>query len=216
MLLSKNQSLNVAIVGNNNCGKTRLINYWTETDPNTNTNSNTNSNSNLNLNLINSIGEQISKSMIIEINSEFINLNIYKISSTVLSNRKIMNAINQKIFHAIIYLYDLYSEPTKNNIPDWTTYFKNKIKPGTYQIILGMGKDDVLLESDEVNTIREYYMENNIDYYRSSFNSNEHLSNLLNNISIKSFICMKQRFKLIETKKNIEPEYIYIGCCIIL
>jgi len=197
MLLSKNknkQILNVAVVGNNNCGKSKLINYWTET------------------NLTDSVNGQ--KSMIVEIDSEFVDLNIYKISSTTLLTQKNIHAVNKKIFHAIIYVYDLHSESTKNGIPDWITYFKNKIKHGTYQIILGMGKDDVLTETDEINTIREYYDDFNIDYHRSSFSLNEHLSNLLNVVSIKSFICMKQRSKTI--KQKIDPEYIYIGCCIIL
>lgn len=169
ILPKKTPSINIAVVGQREIGKTKLICDW----------------------LSLSVGTIIVSnvfSKIMWIGEDSVQVNIHEFSSH--NSIKLPN----EMFHAILYVYDIDNDNSKEIIPGWIEFMKNKKNDLSYQVILGLSKKTNLelnLEFEEIkkeiNNIRKFYEEDKIMYHRYSSIWSKQLSDLLETIILEAY-----------------------------
>lgn len=170
--------INIAVVGDHNVGKTKLINYWLSLTSETlvwmvDNSEKFSQNYKSDTNIYNKI---------VWINDEPVHLSVLEISDNAAMNRSPI----RKIFHAIVYVYELENAKSKDMIPTWTNYFKYCISPLTYQIILGVSNkpnEELESDSDEVTEIKKFYEQYKITYNRISLQPTIELTDIFSMIT---------------------------------
>jgi hypothetical protein len=161
--------IDIAVVGNNRIGKTYFIKYW------------------LSINENNIITSNV-YSKIIWIKEEPVQLCIHEISS-------LPDLRRNKMFHAIIYMYNLENDNSRDAVPHWIEFMKHRINDLTYQVILGvsdLSNDKIELETDEVMKIRKFYANQKISYFRQSLQPSESLTELIDGITTEAYDALKK------------------------
>jgi GTPase SAR1 family protein len=113
--------INIAVVGDHNVGKTKLINFWLDLKQN-------------------SLSFSNIYSKIFWLNNIGIQLNIHKISE--FSDRNYLFFQNKQL-HAIVYIYNINEIFSKLSISKWIEYMQENITNSTYQIIIGLSNDNI-------------------------------------------------------------------------
>ncbi|AYV85119.1 MAG: putative orfan [Satyrvirus sp.] len=136
----------IAVVGNQNVGKTTLIKYWLSWN-------------------IKSISTSDMYSKLIWHKNRPIQINIYKLSSENFRENFSTFLINGKIFHSIIYVYNIENEFSKNMVPVWIKKMDYYANDFTYKIVIGLSKNSNNTLDDKILEIKNFYSGYNIEYF---------------------------------------------------
>jgi septin family protein len=189
--------LNIAVVGNDNSGKTAFIKQWLSINPNTIITSNV-------------------YSKIIFIGSDSVQIGIHEISP----NDNLMNTLRRDKFDSVIYCFDCQYGGI-DSIPVWYQYMKNYTKVWTHQIIFGHNNDGQPICEIE-NELKSFCEENQLQLTLKNIYSEDFLEFIekvtldvyqlvIKNIDDSIGIAPELRIKVELIKRHSNRD-----CCIIL
>jgi hypothetical protein len=148
-------TINIAVVGDKNIGKTSLIRFWLSFGSDTIITNNT-------------------YSKIFWMENNPVQINICKISKNI-NNSQFEN----KIYHAIVYVYDITNCTSNNSVNYWFDAMEKYKKFWTHQYIISLSKNEIIPE--------KIITDKNIEHYASSLSIPSILSDILNNITISAY-----------------------------
>jgi hypothetical protein len=175
-------TINIAIVGDANIGKSAIINFWLIS-----------SSENINTKIVTTE----TKSKIIWIDNSPVQLNISEYSST---NINLID--HDKIFHVVIYVYDINTLDTLISIEKYIDVMKSHIIYNTMQIILGTSPHQIdfsYTESEEIDILRKTYATRCIGFKLYCSKPSEQLSRFIGEVTTDVY-------DVILRKRNISNE----------
>jgi GTPase SAR1 family protein len=196
--------INIVVVGDKNIGKTSLIRFWLSLGSNT------------------IITDNVF-SKIFWVGTDPIQINIYKISERNINYPKLEN----KLYHAIVYVYDVTNEISKNSVNDWLNIMAKYKNSWTYEYILSLSKNDTITDASNLvsSTILSNVLDNiTISAYKSAKDMIIEYGPLItnNNNEMDIFTCNKASSPQTSLVFSyMEDEFYIIGngenenCCII-
>ncbi|XWV24864.1 putative ORFan [Tupanvirus deep ocean] len=149
--------IDIAVVGDNNIGKTSLIKFWLSLRANTITTYDT-------------------YSKIFWMDNDPIQINIHKVSSENFGYN-----LENKLFSAIVYTYSIENITSKDNIRIWMGKMEPYYNIFTYQCVLCLSLDDISESMKHITTFQE------IPHFGTSFRTPSKLINILNKITTEAY-----------------------------
>ncbi|XWV26112.1 putative orfan [Tupanvirus soda lake] len=149
--------IDIAVVGDNDIGKTSLIKYWLSLRANT-------------------ITTYDIYSKIFWVDNDPVQINIHKVSPENFGYN-----LENKLFSAIVYIYNIENISSKNSVEFWIDKMEPYRNIFTYQCVLCLSLEDISESTKHIISFQ------NIPHFGSSFRTSKKLIDILNKITTEAY-----------------------------